>query len=230
VEEQGLPEGEYLRVSNALRDLYKNIPVKQEKNYQNKRVKTIELPMDLVKLTMWEPTLRNGMESLTLTIQKVDVISYQQTYADDRLHVNTQYLNHITITTEGKYGSQTNTRQIHIGSRTQRWSKVHSMFCPFKPKTVELEINHMKYVYDIKQHASDMLRNTKADYESYKENMRLDGEEDEIQAFEDWCEENSEDSCPGDMDVYMDIWDKVASALSHYIEDVEDPLENFLRQ
>jgi hypothetical protein len=230
VEEQGLPEGEYLRVSNALRDLYKNIPVKQEKKYQNKRVKTIELPIDLVKLTMWEPTLRNGMESLTVTIPKVDVISYQQSMADNRLYDTTEKMYHIIITSEGKHGSQTNTRQICLGSRAQRWSKVRSMFCPFQPKTVELEINHMKYVYDIKQYASDMLCKAKADYESYKKKMTLDGEDDDIQSFEDWCEENYEDSCPGDIDAYMDIWEELTSAISHYIEDVENPLENFVRQ
>jgi hypothetical protein len=104
------------------------------------------------------------------------------------------------------------------------------MFYPFQPKTVELEINRIKYVYGIKQHASDMLCKTKADYESYKEWMTSDGEEDDIQSFEEWCEENSEDSRPSYIDVYMNIWDKVAFAISHYIEDVEDPLENFLRQ
>lgn len=207
VEEVGLPEGEYLKVCNALRDIFKQVPEDKGSKYRNKMVQNIPLPDNLPILHLCDSLHMSDRYSITLTLEKMERYFYEERWYNGEYHKTSSTAYHFNL--EGCHERRSKIT-YHTGlGKVVSDDQLRQIFLPFEPKLIRFVVNGITHDYDVKTYIRCMKKEIKEDYEDYKQDV---AEDEEVMDFEEWCEERDVDYDIVNTDAYHSIlW----SALQH---------------
>lgn len=210
VEDVGLPEGEYLKVCNALRDIFKQVPEDKGSTFRNKRVQNMPLPDSLPTIFLLNPTHAVNCDQWCITFEKLQKIQFEERGYDGEFYLHTQHCYHLNIEarTNGVLSTKKVTFVTGLPEQKDNW-QFKRIFSPFDPKQIDVLIDGITTHYDVKKMIRSTWKEVKDDYEDYCEQQREEGNEPDD--FEDWCSNNGCEECPpSPTDIYSTIfWDQM---------------------
>lgn len=225
VEDAGLPEGEYLKVCNSLRDIFKQLPEPKECKYRNRIIFVVPLPPTTPILTVY-PTHKVGFTGARITFEKIEKVSYETKNYEEKWYSCSSYRYHLKIQTWGSYHKEVgqDTTMMMFTPGVEKTSQYLRIFDPLDPKDISLTVNGITIRYTINDLIVSLWNQQK---EQWKLQNQLEDEEE--RTFEEWCSEFEYDDMPKDK---WDICGKIltdAIDMIHYGENLKDSEKfNFL--